>query len=28
VYFVAVPDVDELREQFYMRMGYKPEVKK
>lgn len=25
VYFVAVPDVDELREQFYMRMGYKPE---
>ncbi|KCB52860.1 PF08878 domain protein [Bordetella hinzii 1277] len=28
VYFVAVPDVDELREQFYIRMGYKPEVKK
>jgi len=28
VYFVAVPDVDELREQFYMRMGYKPEAKK
>lgn len=28
VYFVAVPDVDELREQFYMRMGYKPEIKK
>jgi hypothetical protein len=28
VYFVAVPDVDELREQFYTCMGYKPEVKK
>lgn len=28
VYFVAVPDVDELRKHFYMRMGYNPEVKK
>ncbi|EQC1016092.1 DUF1837 domain-containing protein [Pseudomonas aeruginosa] len=27
VYFVAVPDVDELREQFYQRMGYIPKVK-
>lgn len=26
VYFVATPDVDELRELFYMRMGYKPEL--
>lgn len=25
VYFVAVPDVDKLRELFYMRMGYTPE---
>lgn len=24
LYFVAVPNVDELREMFYMRMGYKP----
>lgn len=28
VFFVAVPDVDELRELFYMRMGYKPEIKR
>lgn len=28
VYFVAVPEVDELRKQFYMRMGYQPQVKK
>ncbi|MFK2906050.1 DUF1837 domain-containing protein [Dyella ginsengisoli] len=27
VYFVAVPNIDELREQFYTRMGYKPKVK-
>jgi len=28
VYFVAVPNIDDLREQFYTRMGYKPEGKK